>query len=231
MPDPDPSDTLENVVPDDDETLTDLPHVSSGSYDHAPKTIEERLSPFHDSADIRVPTVQGMPSLKSQGFVAPQLAPTPASPLDGPTDPQGVPALPGLQPHVNPEGAASWDEATEAVTDPDPPIAPGPEPEVPAEGAPNVLVSKSMEMQVAKLDERGEPLPPPTEAPQVKAASPRARAAAQPTEVLLPALERKRAREKEGSDLPLVLGLVALVLVIGAIVALVVLGVMGQLGG
>jgi hypothetical protein len=228
MADREPSDTMENVVPDDDETLSDLPHLSP-SYDHAPATIEERLSPFHDSADIRVPTVQGMPSLKSQGFVAPELGPEAAgTPPDGPTDPQGVPMLAGLQEHANPHGPATWDEATETTADP---RVQQPPPEVPSPDAPNILISKSMELQVAKLDEDGEPLPPPTEAPKVRAASPRARAAAQPTEVLLPALKRRQKRDKESSDLPLVLGLVALVAVIAGIVVLVVLGVMGQLGG
>lgn len=233
MPDRPPSDTLEALVPDEDETMADLSPILDA---RGPATVEERLSPFHESGATPVATLQGMPSMQSQGFGAPNLGanavPSVSSEAltfdEAPTDHQGIPLM-GLEPHLPPEGPASWGETKKS-----PGLPAAPPPEVPSPGDPNVLVSKSMQFDLRKVDALGEPreqpVTAPTEAPKVRAASPRARVAAAPTEVHLPALKRKQESEKEGSDLPLIFGLLALGLVIAGIVVLVALGITGHLG-
>lgn len=240
---PDPA--VNGMAEDDDATLQDMPALTP-SYDRAPPTIEEQISPFHPAA--RGHTAPGMappldPQIRSKNPTAPGMAglaaPAPRivgapelTPPDGPTDPDGHAVSFGADGPTDPHGveirhgafdasisSGSWD----TPTDPDHP--PPARPEVPQPGAPNVLISKSLEMQVSQFDE-DEALTDPRQAPIVAAARRRPQP---PTEVMLPALKRKQQEsEKEGSDWPLVLGLGALALVILGVLVAVVLGVMSS---
>jgi hypothetical protein len=253
-----------DVSEEDEATLQDLPSVAP-TYDRAPPTIEERISPFHPSAQgskrgpggttlpgmpppakvgpaIRsaTPTAPGLAGVGAGPVVAPRIVRAPeVSPPDGPTDPDGVPAafaaaqIVGADGPTDPDGvlaADTWDGPTDpesgweaATTDPRA-RAPRPTPEVPAPDAPKVEMSKSLELQVAQLEE--EPRPDPARPPAVSAAK---RAVQAPTYQMLPALKRKE-RAKSGSDWPLVLGLVALALVILGLIGAVVYGVVQTFG-
>lgn len=235
-----PSDTFEDV--DEDLTYQEFP---TPSYDRAPPTIEERLSPFHssamDRAEVetvpgrapRVPTMPGMPVIAREGFAAPVIRGAPeVAGSDGPTNPDGVPAMSASHvltpPAMEDFDEGSWDQSTDPDGDADPRWSPG-RPHVPSPDAPSIQISKSMEIQVAHLEEGYEAPPDPRVPPVVAAASPRHRAAQAPTEVMLPALKRKK-KKREGSDWPLIFGLLALVLLILGLAAVVILGVMGHLG-
>ncbi len=215
----------------EDETLDDIP--LSSPYDAGPPTIQERLSPFH-TGEPSGSTIQGMPAAQlsapvitskptgEPGVGAPQIinapaqgaAPTGALPPDGATVPEGFPSLMALAP---PPPSPSDFGPDELPTDPY--AGRHVRGSVPSPEAPNIQISKSMEYDVRHLEEG--PPPDPRQVPRVAAAR---RAVAQPTEVMLPALGRKK--KKERSDAWLVLGLIFLVLVILGLVGAVIFGVL-----
>ncbi|HJL18073.1 MAG TPA: hypothetical protein RMH99_20585 [Sandaracinaceae bacterium LLY-WYZ-13_1] len=238
---------------DEDATQQDLRSVPAAE---GPPTVEERIASFapvmpppvevKQEIRSRTPTARGLapPRLGPDGptdpdgvpaaFAAPRIVGGP----DGPTDPEGVPAafatpriVGGPDGPTDPDGIAAgglWEGATDpeggwdAATDPE---GPRPPPDVPAPDAPSIQISKSMEIEVAKLaiDPPADPKSPPV----VKAAK---RAGMAPTEQLLPALERRKPDDDEGSDWPLVLGLGALAVLILTLLAAVAVGVMEAMG-
>jgi len=187
----------------------------------------------------RTPTAPGLAGIGRDPVAPPRVVQAPEfTPPDGPTDPDGVPAafagariVGAPDGPTDPDGFATTD-GWEGPTDPDCGWeaattrleARRPRPEVPAPDAPTVEVSKSLELQVAQLEE--EPLADPARPPVVSAAR---RSAQAPTYQLLPALERPK-REQGGSDWPLVLGLAALALVILGLLGAVAYGVMHTVG-
>ena len=128
----------------------------------------------------------------------------------GTTVPDGIPVMP------RPEGALAFDDGM-TMRQEGVPVHPRRRGRVPAPDEPLVQVSPSLEMNIADLDEQAAPK------------SPRRRAAAQPTEVMLPALEAKKEAQKEGSDAPLLILLGVIVVVILGLAGLVVWGLMRSL--
>lgn len=195
-----------------------------------PPTIEEQISPFHlDTSPGR--TIQGMPAAR---FPEPKIATAPpvltppnvihvpsaipssldAVPPDGPTVPDGVPAiLAGPRSDEQPLDEMATDPyAGQRVRG----VVPHPD-------APKIQISKSMEYDVAALG----PLHDEEKTAAVRAP----RYVAPPTEVVLPALSRaKKKQHEERSDAWLVLGLLFLVLVIVALIVAVVIGVVHRMG-
>lgn len=182
-------------------------------------------------------TTPGMPVPPAQVLVPPQIVNLPEGqdplvgqlppgvgdmPADGPTIPDGVPAmLPGAPiQRTPPSDEVGLDEMP---TDPwagrRVRRAERRKGTVPSPDAPKVEMSKSMEYDVSQLDLSR---PDPAQAPKVPAAQ---REPAM-TEVL-PALERKRKKKaKDGSEIWLVVGLLTLVMVIFGLVGAVVVGVL-----
>jgi len=239
-------------VDDEDHTVDDLAPLPPG-YAAGPPTIEEQISPFHDRQGAmgrtlpggpppgmppqslpepqiraKVPTVRGVGGVPP-GLVPPTIinapgglsAPSTGELLlsDGPTVPDGMPLM---------TPADSWD----GPTDPQPsldeesiPTDPFGRPmkgTVPLPGAPKVEISKSMEWDVSKLAE------PDSEDPKIPPAVTAARRhVAAPTEVMLPVLKKREAKER--SDLWLVVGLLVLVLVIVGLLGAVIVGVLHRM--
>jgi len=183
-------------------------------------------------------TTPGMPSPAAQVLAPPKIVNLPQGadvatgelppgvgdlPADGPTIPDGVPAMLPRAPiqHTPPsDGEVGLDEMP---TDP----WAGRRLEraerrrgtVPSPDDPKVEISKSMEYDVSQLDLSR---PDPAEAPSV----PAAQRIPSPTEVL-PAMERKKKKKaKDRSEVWLVVGLLVLVTVIFGLVGAVVVGVM-----
>lgn len=211
-----------SVDGDDEATVQDLPVPT---YDRAPATIQEQASPFRQIAPPRIssrsPTAPGMggPMVPPVILGAPDLGGGSGSlglPPDGPTVPDGVLIPPGSwDGPTSPDAGVSSMETTsswEGATDPDPPRMRPPDPD-PNEA--KVEISPSMEMDAIRMDDVRQQL---AAAPVVPAA--RRIRNQQPTQQLLPALERKKKDSEEaGSDLPMILGLLALGLFILALIA------------
>lgn len=187
---------------DDEPTLSDssMPELTAPTYESAPPTLEARPSPFHAPSA----TAPGMPPVVT--FQPPRIISAPVENLAGPTVPDGYP-LPAIG---------------DGPTDPE--LGPSPwapkKPVVPEPAGPNILVSQSLmlESEVAEEEARRAAAVAPVPVP----VKPRKPSAALPTEVL-PSL--KKPVEKEGSDWPLILGLLALALVIAGVVGAVAYGV------
>jgi hypothetical protein len=196
---------------------------STPTYDEAPPTVESQVSPFHPRAVASLkPTTPGMPALlapapKVQVAVVVPVVVGTVEDLAGPTDPDGYPIT------MSGEGPAEpWIDA--------PPTEPGfvmprPTPAVPPPDAPTFEISKSLEMDSVKALEMAAET---KKAPRVRRAQhvPQAGPGAQAPTQVLPALKRKP--EREGSDWPLVLGLVGLFVVIAVLVGAVVYGVVSS---
>lgn len=210
-----------SVDGEDEATVQDLPVPT---YDRAPATIQEQVSPFRGIAAPRItsrsPTSPMGTGPMGTGLVpprivgAPQLAGGSGSlglPPDGPTVPDGIAIPPGswdnpTDPDAAPADMQSWEGATDPGGPPPRMRPPDPDP-----NEAKVQVSLSMEMDAIRVDRQNL-----AAAPVVPAAR-RARAQ-QPTQ-LLPALDRKKREDaKEGSDLPMILGLLALGLFILALI-------------
>ena len=139
-------------------------------------------------------------------------------PPDGPTVPEGFPALmtpPSVQASLPAELGLD-----EMPTDPFAGRHFKPAGVVPSPDSPNIEISKSMTYDVRHLKDG--PPSDPGAAPRVKAAR---RAVAQPTEVMLPALKAGK-KKKERSDAWLVVGLLFLVMVIFGLIGAVIFGVL-----
>ena len=224
------------MVSDDEPTRDDIQLRSPYA---GPPTIEEQISPFHVSAQPGS-TIQGMPAAQlpepvitsrqpadpgaPPAMQPPHIihAPSPqagAMPPDGPTVPDG---LPSLMSSPTPVLGAPADFGLDDVPT-DPFAGRHFRGSVPSPDDPNIQISKSMEYDVSHLKD-GPPADP-KQAPRVSAAR---RAVAQPTEVMLPALGRKK-KKKERSDAWLVLGLLFLVMVIFGLIGAVIFGVVQKL--
>lgn len=226
---------------DDDATQVDMPVLES-SYDVSGPTLQDQESPFRAGAsgtttpgmpavrfdaDIRTvsdgPPTTEEPVLTPPALDAPELAAiqqgatlpeTPALGWDQDTEPAGV---------QEPSSITFDDASTEPLGE-----APRQPPTVPKPGDPLVQISPSMELQVAKLDDpEGELDPRLQEAASTAEPRPNFTVDA-PTEVLRPAMKRP-AKERAGSDAPLMLLLVLVGLVILALAGAVVWGVMRSL--
>ncbi|MBX3271595.1 MAG: hypothetical protein KF729_15120 [Sandaracinaceae bacterium] len=193
-----------------------------------PPTIEEQISPFHPRAPR---TIQGMPAARfpeprvkewtgEPGAAAPQVIHVPSSAVapapspDGPTVPDGLPSLmggPSVSAEIGLDELATDPYAGRKLVG-----------EVPPPDAPKIQISKSMEYDVSALAD----LRPPERTTTARAP----RHVAPPTEVMLPALGRKKKEPKERSDAWLVIGLGLLLLVIVALVVAVVVGVLTRVG-
>lgn len=220
-----PHDTLRE--PDDETTLDEL-REQAPTYDRAPPTMEMRPVPFHPMAS-RQPTAKGMPAVSLDpkitekpgvAIVPPVIVGGAPQDLAGPTEPDGYALTSSWEGPTDPDlGASPWLDA--APTDVSPPPR-KPTPAVPAPGAPTIEVSQSLELEAAHAAER--------EA-KARAAAPKVRrrhppqagpGPHAPTQVL-PSLKKKAKRE--GSDWPLVLGLLALGLLIAGLLGAVAYGV------
>lgn len=206
---------------DDDATQVDMPALES-SYDVAGPTLQDQPSPFRANVGSVKPTTPGMPPAVRFDAEVTVKAPIPseetvltppsieAPELDSATtQPDGIPVMP------RPDGKLVFDDGL-TVRQEGVPVLPRRQGRVPGPDEPLVQVSKSMEMKIADLDEQAPP-------------SPRRRAAAAPTEVMLPALKAKEEAQKEGSDAPLLILLAVIVVVILALAGLVVWGLMRSL--
>lgn len=221
-----PHDTLRE--PDDETTLDDL-RDHAPTYDRAPPTIEMRPSPFHPMAS-RHPTAKGMPTLDPKivekpaavAVVAPVIVGAAAQDLAGPTEPDGYALTSSWEGPTDPDlGSSPWIDAgpTDVSTTPKKPV-----PVVPAPGTPNIEVSQSLELEAAHAaarEARERALAP---APKVRRRHPSQAGPGPhaPTQVL-PSLKRREPRE--GSDWPLVLGLLAIGLIIAGLLGAVAYGV------
>ncbi|MGE0785864.1 MAG: hypothetical protein AB7S26_09265 [Sandaracinaceae bacterium] len=231
----------------DDATLVDLPAVPP-AYEHHGKTIEERVSPFASRAP-RGRTTPGIAAARFDPSAAVDGVPLPPSSgpilvppdevhdsLGGSTLPDGIPTPPWDaidEDGAGPSGAEAVDYATDPEADlppastevsTDPP--PRPVGRVPSPDEPRVQVSKSLELDLRALEEKGELDPRIAAAAQELKKKRRPRAVEAPTEVMLPALERKREVTKEGSDVPLLVLLAIVGVVIVALAFAVVWGVL-----
>jgi hypothetical protein len=223
MPGSKAPDSMDGFPRDEDATAHDL---EVPTYDRAPATIEAMPSPFHHLAGQLEPnpkivskTAPGMPSpvlITPMGVDGDSLA--------GPTAPDGHPISGSFEGHTDPAFAPGpWLDST--PTQPGQLLIVPAQPQVPPPDAPNILVSQSLMLEAAHRPGTSDPDTSPSQklpehAPPRR--QPRHGAAAMPTEVALPALKRKQAREKEGSDLPLILGLLGVGVLIALIVAVVV---------
>lgn len=194
-----------------------------------PPTIEEQISPFHlDTSPGR--TIQGMPAARfpepkittaSQVLTPPSVIRVPSAipssldavPPDGPTVPDGVPAL--LAPAPQSDELPLDEMAT------DPYAGQRVRGVVPHPDSPKIQISKSMEYDVAALG--------PLHDEEKTAAVRPPRYVAPPTEVVLPALSRAKKKPKERSDAWLVVGLLFLMFVILALIVAVVVGVVHRM--
>ncbi len=212
--------------PDDETTLDDL---QVPTYEQAPPTLEMRPSPFHPMAS-KHPTAKGMPSVsfdpkiteKPVAIVPPVIVGAGLENLAGPTEPDGYPLTSSWEGATDPElGMSPWIDA--GPTDVSP-VPRGPTPVVPAPGSPTFEISQSLQLEAAEAEALAA-----RKAKELKVVRPKRQHISQagpgpqaPTQVL-PALKRKP--EREGSDWPLVLGLIALGLVIAGLVGAVAYGV------
>lgn len=210
---------------DDEPTANDLPEVGAPSYDHAPATLEMRPSPFHPMSSA-TPTAPGMPSpvriepvithKPDVVHVAPVILNAPESDLAGPTDPDGYALESGeTDPHLAP-----WYDAGPTDVSGLPRIL---RPQVPPPDAPKIEISQSLQLDSDEVQTAVRAAKAKTLAARKGAKRPLRRHVPQegpgpaaPTYQMLPALKRKQA--KEGSDLPLILGLAALALLIAGLV-------------
>lgn len=215
-----PRDTVRDRL-DEETTLDDLPHVHVPTYEQAPPTIETR-SPFAS----KQPTVRGMPSLaldpkiteKPVAIVPPVIVGLPGQSLAGPTEPDGHPLTSSWEGPTDAE-LGEWVDA--APTDVMPRLR-QPTPAVPPPGSPTFEISKSLEVEAARVEALAKARPKTTARPPRKHVSQVGPGPHAPTEVL-PSLKRKP--EREGSDWPLILGLLALALVIAALIGAASYGV------
>lgn len=225
-----PHDTIRE--PDDETTMDDLPYVQAPTYQEAPPTLETRPSPFHPMAS-RHPTAQGMPTVSFEpkitakpagvAIVPPVIVGAPVQDLAGPTEPDGYPITSSWEGPTDPDlGPTPWIDAGPTDVSPAPRK---PTPVVPPPGSPTFEISKSLEIEAAHAVESVQTRPtaapkmPPMQRRHVSQAGPGPHA---PTQVL-PALKKKKP--KEGSDLPLLLGLIVLGLVIAGLIGAVTFGV------
>jgi hypothetical protein len=192
---------------DDEATAHDL---VAPTYEQAPPTLEIQPSPFHRLAapQPRITSKNPTEPFGAGIIQAPTIRTGDYDAMAGPTDPDGhqILSFDAADPSF-PSGP--WVDAT--------PTQPGAKPTallVPSPDAPNILVSQSLILEAASRSE--EETPPPRMSPKA-----RRRAEMMPTEVALPAIKRKKAREKEGSDVPLILGLIGVGLLIAIVVAAV----------
>lgn len=221
-----PRDTFRDA-PDDEPTAHDLPELAVPTYEAAPPTIESQPSPFHRVASLQR-TAQGMPppvTLEPKITVPTNVAVVAPVIIGGPmSDAQASPISGNWDAPTDPDlGGSPWIDA--GPTEPTSAMPPRPKPIVPAPGSPTFEVSQSLEIEAMKHE---------IDVVTKRAAEPKRRArhparragpgAALPTEVL-PALSRRKKEEKEGSDWPLILGLLALALVIAGLVGVVAYGI------
>lgn len=185
---------------DDDATAHDL---VAPTYEQAPPTVELMPSPFHRLA-VSDPKIRSKTATDpGAGIIhAPAAPPGEIDAMAGPTDPDGHAIPPeGTDPSF-PSGP--WVDTT--------PTQPGGK-VVPPADTPNILVSQSLILEAATRTE--ETFAPPVMIKQRRGAH------LQPTEVALPAIKRRKNQEKEGSDLPLIFGLIGVGLLIAVVVAAV----------
>lgn len=138
---------------------------------------------------------------------------------DGPTVPDGMPMM---MPADLWGGATDSQPSFDEESIPTDPFGRPMKGAVPAQDAPKVEISKSMEWDVSRLSEPDSE--DPRIAPSVRAAR---RQVAAPTEVMLPALRQNE--KKERSDVWLVVGLLVLVLVIVGLLGAVIVGVLHRM--
>ena len=205
------------------------PSYEAPAYDHAPPTLEMRPSPFHPMASA-TPTAPGMPSpfaldpvITSMpagvAIVPPRIVGVGEGDMAGPTDPDGYPLTDSWEGPGNPSlgEPPHWIDAGPTDVSAVPRVVL--KPQVPAPDAPKIEVSQSLMLEseevqtavrVAKAKTRAAKRRPRHHVPQ------EGPGAAAPTYQMLPALKRKQA--KEGSDWPLIAGLLALALIIAGLI-------------
>lgn len=220
-------------VSDEDATQVDLPALTS-SYEIGSPTIEDypaarppvkrtapgMPAPVRFDAEVTVKSSDSLESAITSSYPPAEIDP---EGLAGRTMPDGVPVPPPWETGLESDGATTDPGVVPMTFDEestDRNLAPRAKGSVPPPGAPLVQVSKSMELQVAALEDTRADLDPRLQAAMQKAARKRQREL--PTEVLLPALEqRTEAKKKERGDGPLLAllaGVGVLILVLGAAV-------------
>lgn len=224
-------------MPQEDEpTLNEA--FDLGGFEHGPPTIEERIPDIDASGETpRFPEPQIVPGsappparvpaqiVGAEGVMAPTTEPG-WTPPDGPTQPDGLPALGAPDTTVSPV-AASPVAASPVAASPvaASPVAVAASPvagQVPAPNAPSIEISKSLEIAAARLDDQA--YVDASRAPAVRAARKKNYL---PTEVL-PALTKKPPKE-DRSEVWLVVGIVGLGLVILALLGALAVGVAGRM--
>ncbi len=207
---------------DDDPTASGFHEAPT--YEHAPPTLEMRPSPFHPMASA-TPTAPGMPApfaidpvitSKPVSVVAPRIVGVPEVDLAGPTEPEGH-ALDSGETTTDP-GLGSWVDAGPTDVSGLPRAL---RPVVPPPDAPKIEISQSLmleseDVKTAVQAAKAKTLAAKKSAHRRRHVPQEGPGPAAPTYQMLPALKRKK--DDEGSDWPLIVGLVVLALLIAALV-------------